>query len=124
MTQRLAALLAYRTETVGQSIALGNSRKPPAFTFPSGKPLWGKIQRVWVHALKRLPSTCPAQPTASPDSWILAPILTYMAAGTQRLGVPANSLQLSLRQFNGEMLVPAGHLRSAEIYHDEKTYVE
>jgi hypothetical protein len=35
MTQRLAAPLAYRTETLGQSIALGNSREPPAFTFPS-----------------------------------------------------------------------------------------
>jgi hypothetical protein len=35
MTQRLAAPLAYRTERLGQSIALGNSREPPAFTFPS-----------------------------------------------------------------------------------------
>jgi hypothetical protein len=34
MTQRLAALSAYQTETLGQSIALGNSREPPAFTFP------------------------------------------------------------------------------------------
>jgi hypothetical protein len=34
-TQRLAALLPYRTEALGQSIALGNSREPPAFTFPS-----------------------------------------------------------------------------------------
>src|ERR1700733_6105626 len=102
MTQRLAALLAYRTETVGQSIALGNSRKPPAFTFPSGKPLWGKIQRVWVHALKRLPSTCPAQPTASPDSWILAPILTYMAAGTQRLGVPPTAFNYPFDSSTGK----------------------
>ena len=35
-TQRLVARLAIRTETLGQSIALGNSREPPAFTFRSG----------------------------------------------------------------------------------------
>jgi hypothetical protein len=34
-TQSLAALLAYRTEVLGQSMALGSSREPPAFTFPS-----------------------------------------------------------------------------------------
>jgi hypothetical protein len=34
-SQRLAALLAYRTETPRRSMALGNSREPPAFTFPS-----------------------------------------------------------------------------------------
>jgi hypothetical protein len=35
ITQRLAAPLAYRTETLGHGIALGNSREPPALTFPS-----------------------------------------------------------------------------------------
>jgi hypothetical protein len=37
-TQRLVALLACRTETSGQSIALGNSREPPAVTFSSRNP--------------------------------------------------------------------------------------
>jgi hypothetical protein len=30
--------LVYRTETPGQNITLGNSREPPAFTFPSRNP--------------------------------------------------------------------------------------
>jgi len=34
-TQRLVALSPYRTETVGRNVALGNSREPPAITFPS-----------------------------------------------------------------------------------------
>jgi hypothetical protein len=31
----LGCSLAYRTENLGKSIALGGSREPPAFTFPS-----------------------------------------------------------------------------------------
>ena len=34
-TRHLAALLTNQTETLGRSMALGNSREPPAFTFLS-----------------------------------------------------------------------------------------
>ena len=41
-TQR-PALLAYRTEALGQSMALGNSREPPAFAFPSRNTYEGEM---------------------------------------------------------------------------------
>jgi hypothetical protein len=37
ITQRLVALFAHGTETLGQSAALVNSREPPALAFPGRK---------------------------------------------------------------------------------------
>ena len=56
---RLAAPLAYRTETLGQRIALGNSREPPAFKFPSRTRDKTRYRQVLRYALKRLPSSNP-----------------------------------------------------------------
>jgi hypothetical protein len=43
-------LLVYRTETLDQSIALGNSREPPAFTFPGRNPRSGEMpSRLGMH---------------------------------------------------------------------------
>jgi hypothetical protein len=56
VTRRLAALLAYRTETFGQNVALGNSREPPAFTFFQSRRYMAGPCQVFRRALNRLPS--------------------------------------------------------------------
>ena len=80
---RLAAPLAYRTETLGQRIALGNSREPPAFKFPSRTRDKTRYRQVLRYALKRLPSSRPPNPPPllAPGFWLLAPLFTA-APGT------------------------------------------
>jgi hypothetical protein len=71
---RLAAPLAYRTETLGQRIALGNSREPPAFKFPSRTRDKTRYRQVLRYALKRLPSSRPPNPPPllAPGFWLLS----------------------------------------------------
>jgi hypothetical protein len=68
-------LLAYRTEMLGQRTPLGNSRAPPAFTFPSRNTDRARHRQVLRHALKRLPSGCPPNHGLSwllnSGSWLL-----------------------------------------------------
>ena len=56
MTRRLVALLASRTETPGEKIALGNLREPPALTFPGCTRDRAECGQQLRHALKRLPA--------------------------------------------------------------------
>lgn len=74
MPQRLAALWAYRTDTRDQSIALGNSREPPAFTFPSRSTQSGKMSPGLEAQVKAAPLQWSAH--RAPDPWILAPLFS------------------------------------------------